>query len=340
MAGPLLEAARDLLGQVSPGGPNNVMACCPFHVNKHGQRESHPSFGFNTYNGLWNCYSCGERGNLRQLLFKLGVGGDGPLSTHWQSIIEELKARAPLHLPREGYWLRPFPEDKVIPESSLGLFMFAPKQMLLWGFQKELLRQEDVGYDRHHRRITFPLRDYIGQLVGFSGRALLEGDNPRYKVYDQKEYAALGMPLLDPPAKGQLLWGYHQAVAVLQQQPNQPVVWVEGFKARLWCVQHGLPATIALLGSSMSEEQQHLLERIGGTHYLFLDNDGAGEKKYAIASRLSKSSDIRIPIYQALQPDALSPGDLFAAIHDAPSYLAWKLRQPSKINPYTYRKPT
>lgn len=335
----LAEVAKQLLGEVQRAGPNNVMARCPLHLNKHGVRETNPSFGLNIQNGLWNCYSCGEKGNLKQLLYKLNVGGDLGLASNWKDILEELKARAPVRVPRTGYWLKPFPEEKVLPEHVLGLFRHAPQQMLVWGFRKAVLRAYDIGYDSKNCRITFPLRDFTGQLVGFSGRDLLNLGGPRYKVYGKREYELWGLPALDHPPKGELLWGYHQAVAVTSTRPGLPIVLTEGFKAHLWLVQAGYPVTLALLGSAMTEEHQHLLERLGGTIYVFLDNDAAGQKKYQIAERLSRTHDVRIPIYPTTQPDQLPPEEVRAAIENAPSYLTWRFQNPPDINPYTYRPP-
>lgn len=337
MTGRLVPVLQELFSPnpLQPAGKLNVMVPCPLHRNQYGQQESRASFGIHTENGLWNCYSCGEKGNLRQLLQKMGLVGEGPLPVQWTEVLEAIKADAPIERRKEGFYLHPFPDDLVLEEHVLGLFQRIPLQMVEWGFHRRILQRYDVGFDVKHLRITFPLRDYIGQLVGFSGRTVAD-EIPRYKVYTEREYERWGLPPLPPAPKGQLLWGYHQAVATLQQNPDQPVVLVEGFKAHLWLVQAGFSATIALLGSSMTDEQQHLLERLGGTLYLFLDNDAAGEKKYALAQRLSPSCDVRIPEYPTKQPDELHPQTIPTYLANSPSYVTWKLQRPPTINPYTY----
>ena len=43
------------LKNAKPSGKNQMMACCPFHEDKH------PSFGYSTENGRWKCFaSCGN----------------------------------------------------------------------------------------------------------------------------------------------------------------------------------------------------------------------------------------------------------------------------------------
>ena len=313
------------------------MVRCPLHRNSAGQPETNPSCGIHIHNGLWHCFSCGQRGNFKQLLFKMGVIGEGPLPIEWEEVIQQLKDAAPAAAPRNGYWLKPFPPELVLPESTLGLFQFVPDQMLKWGFQRKTLIAHDVGLDKRNIRITFPLRDFTGQLVGFSGRALLDQDLSRYKVYTELEYKKWGVTALPPAPKGQILWGYHQAVAVLQQRPGLPIFLTEGFKAHLWLTQCGCEVVIASLGSDMTAEHMHLIERLGGPIYLFWDNDKAGEKKYEVASRLSQVCDVRIPTYPTVQPDQLSPAQVAQATREAASYVEWRLKQPAK-NPYTYRR--
>jgi DNA primase len=174
----------------------------------------------------------------------------------------------------------------------------------------------------------------VRQLVGFSGRALFDETKPRYKVYDHNEYRKWGLPELPPPPKAQILWGYDEVVAVKLHKPKLPLILVEGFKARLWLLQHGYHSTVALLGSSMSEEQQHLIERIGGTVYVFLDNDPAGSKKFEIAARLDRSCEVRIPVYDTLQPDSLSKDQLYQTFINAPTVAAWRIHKQTQPYPF------
>lgn len=45
---------------------NEYMALCPFHSDRT------PSFSFNAETGVWNCFGCGEKGNIKQFLEKFG----------------------------------------------------------------------------------------------------------------------------------------------------------------------------------------------------------------------------------------------------------------------------
>lgn len=336
--GPLAPIIEQLLGRMGSAGGYNVMTSCPLHT-KNGQKEAHPSFAIRTDNGLWFCHSCKAFGSFRALLTRMGVSGGG-MSSYMDNVEAVLRATTP-DAPFDPVWVKPIDSKYVLPEHILGLFDFAPRQMLLWGFQKKVLRQFNVGYDTKHDRITFPLRDYTGQLVGFSGRAARDGMVPRFKFYTKPEYEAWGLPATGFEDKSHIIWNYDQ-VRAASAFSDTPVIVVEGFKACLWLYQCGFTSVVALLGSSMSHTQQRLLERLGSKLYLMLDNDGGGQHKYEMARSLSQSCKVHIPEYPTRQPDTLTPEQITEAIDSAPSYLSWTARapigQPDLVKAYLRRQ--
>jgi len=328
----LLPVIQQLLGETRRAGRGNVMALCPF---PHATGRDHtPSFAIHTETGLWLCHACKRCGNFRALL--RGLGSPSGSIEKIVELAAEIQRESQLDVADQAVWVRAFPKDRVLPEESLGLFDEAPTDLIRAGFSKRLLRTFNVGFDRKNCRITFPLRDHTGQLVGFSGRSIFEDQVPRYKVYTKREYGRWGLPLLDPPEKGKLLWNYDQVAAISEHAPGSPVIVSEGFKSTLWLRQCGYPYVVALLGSIMTEEQQALLERLNGVLYLFLDQDPAGDHRYEMAEKLSESSDVRLPLYPRggkLQPDALTPEEVHQALNSAPTYTSYCLnrcKQPTK----------
>jgi len=291
------------------------MVVCPFH-QKDGRPERTGSLAFSIQTGQWFCHTCGEGGGMRKLLSKLCL----PEDTLSSKLFEELDVQGPAK--GRFYLTDPRIEARYrLPESVLGLFDThpgMPQAVLDWGFSYRTFRTFDLGYDKKHLRITFPLRDFQGNLVGFSGRAL--DDHPaRYKVYKEREYGAWGITSTPLEEKGKIIWNYDRVASALMHVYDAPILVVEGFKACMWLVQLGFTNTVALLGSSMSEQQHALLERLGGTLYLFLDNDAAGKKKFAIGERLANTGcSVRVPEYPTPQPDTLTRAQAESAIHCAP----------------------
>lgn len=334
------------LRKVRRVGPENASAICPFHRKPDGSEEKNPSFSVSLSKGVWHCFTCDAGGNLFTLLRDLGVTRVA-IDGQYGVLLEELRKN---HVPEfnptktEAYTSDP------LPEGVLGLFEYCPMAMVDPDyaayidpkdpvvFDEDLLKRKDVGFDIVHNRITFPLRDLAGRLIGISGRTVI-GEVPRYKVYD-REYLKFEYPERLQTRKGSILWNAHDVYPRLfYGQPTEKLLVVEGFRACLWAIQCGYKNTVALLGSSMSVVQQWVIERIGCEVYLMLDNDLAGTSAVAgyiddngnqrdgIAARLNRSMDVRIVRYPTKQPTELTADQFHQAVEQSPKYHTWIINE-------------
>ena len=288
--GPILDIVRPYLkGKIKRSGTENIITLCPFH-NDHS-----PSFWLNVNDGLWICFSCGMRGNLKSFLKNAGLTG-----TALDEAMEPVKGLIQNHKARQKrkqdlqFHGDPYQGEVILPEALLGVYDYKPRMMVNAGFEASILRQFDIGYDHRLKRVTFPLRDLYGNLVGISGRATVRGDTPRYKVYRGGYRDSSGRYVTGDFGENfddeypnyhlkshKFLWNSHRVYQqVLQDERGwEPVVIVEGFKACMWLVQHGFPTTVALTGSSISKDQMNIIARMSGNPIvLFLDNDEPGRK--------------------------------------------------------------
>ena len=326
MSDGILQVAQSHLRKVKRSGNEDVMAICPFHSKADGSEEKNPSFAMNIYSGLWYCHSCHSRGNLYSFLRNIGLPR-ADIDFYYKGVLEEAEQYAPK---------RPDPLDPVqatkepLEESLLGLFDFCPQLLLDEGYPEELLRQFDVGYDERHQRITFPLRDTKGVLVGLSGRAV-NGAFPRYQVYD-KEYLDFGLPERKTEKRA-LLWNAHKVLIqhAFQTDPSEKyVVVTEGFKAVMRVAQAGITNVVGLLGSYMSNEQQWILERLAdGPIFMMLDNNEAGRSGQLDATKRLVKTVPRVWVvdYDAPQPSELHPTAIPTALLAAKPALTWLNQQ-------------
>lgn len=248
---------------------------CPFH--KEG-REKTPSFYWNIDNGLFCCHSCKTAGGLPTFLKLVGLPRaaiDELLQNTEYSLLLR-KLQNPFVRKRN---LNVLASNPVLPEALLGTFDFHPNKMSTWGFDDGVVAEYDIGYDLRRKRITFPIRDVYGRLVGISGRADSEILLPRYLLYREEELGDLspGYKL----EKSHVMWNAHRLWAEYMTGHDDPcwgpiIILVEGFKAALFLMQNGYPDTVALMGSSMSAVQRYILSVLGGDVFVFLDNDSAG----------------------------------------------------------------
>lgn len=325
----VLELAYKHLHKVRKSGPDNIEAICPFHLKADGTPERKASFRMSLSKGVYFCHSCHTRGNLFTFLRDIGFSRV-LIERNYRFLIDQVASNQP---PPPNP-LKPLVfELASIEEAVLGLFDYCPTDLLDSGFHRDTLYRFEVGYDNWHQRVTFPLRDLKGRLVGISGRGA-DGVVPRYKIYD-KEYQRWQLPQRGQLDRRAIMWNADRVYPLVyfEKPSGTKVVVVEGFKACMWLHQCGIKNVVALMGTYLSWEHKWVLERLGSNVYLFLDNNYAGRSgTIQAAESLAKSLNVYIIKYprrlqedEDAQPDSCSPIEATEAVASAPSYLNWLL---------------
>ncbi|HVZ52955.1 MAG TPA: DNA primase, partial [Pseudolabrys sp.] len=156
-----------------------------------------------------------------------------------------------------------------------------------------------VPYDRFRDRVMFPITDLRGRVIAFGGRAL-EKDVPA-KYLNSPE-----TPLFH---KGSNL--YNIATARQAAHDGATVIAVEGYVDVIAMVMAGFPATVAPLGTALTEEQLGLLWKMADEPVLCFDGDKAGVRAAFRAvelalPRLKPGKSLKF----ALLPEGQDPDDL------------------------------
>jgi DNA primase len=126
-------------------------------------------------------------------------------------------------------------------------------------------REEGGAYDRFRNRLLFPIRDHKGAVVGFGGRALGDGQTPKY----------LNSPQSAVFDKSQILYGLDLARPNIQR--NGQVVIVEGYMDVVVAHQAGQTNVVGTIGTALTDHHAELLKRIAKKVILCLDPDTAGD---------------------------------------------------------------
>jgi DNA primase len=141
-----------------------------------------------------------------------------------------------------------------------------------------------------HGRVVIPIHNEHGELVAYAGRAI-DGSEPRYKL----------------PAgfhKSQELFNLRRAT--LETGIDRRVVVVEGFFDCMRVSAAGFPC-VALMGSSLSAQQEELLARHFKNACLMLDGDEAGRKATdECLLRLAR----RMWVWAVMLPEGTQPDQL------------------------------
>lgn len=121
------------------------------------------------------------------------------------------------------------------------------------------------AYDFFTKRITFPLWDKDGHIVGFSAR-IYRNEKDTSKYMNSKETIIF--------KKGETLYNYHKAKDSAKKEKE--IIVVEGFMDAIRCAANGITNVVALQGTAMTNEQISLLKKLRVRVTLCLDNDNAG----------------------------------------------------------------
>jgi DNA primase len=164
-----------------------------------------------------------------------------------------------------------------------------------------LISGEDIAlpFDRFRDRVMFPISDFRGRVIAFGGRAL--GDDAHAKYLNSPE-----TPLFH---KGASL--YHGAPARAAAHQGAQLIAVEGYVDVIAMVMAGFEATVAPLGTALTEDQLGLLWKMADEPVLCFDGDKAGRRA------AYRSVDLALPQLRpgkslrfAILPEGQDPDDL------------------------------
>lgn len=184
-------------------------------------------------------------------------------------------------LPRDSYWLSQFLSEKGFSLNLLqksGIFSFNGRNCFM------------------NERLIFPIKDLQGSIVGFGGRALEEGKEPKY-INSRDDLLF---------KKKNILYGFYQASQSIRQEKIAMVC--EGYLDVLAWHISGVKIAVAPLGTSFTYEQATLLKRFSNKVIFSFDRDKAGVeatlKSFLMVESLGLESDTIV------LPEGKDPADI------------------------------
>ena len=186
---------------------------------------------------------------------------------------------------------------------SLDSWDFVSKFLLKRGFPPEYMeqagliiyREKDESYfDRFRNRVMFPIMDYQGNTIAFSGRAMGD-DEPKY----------LNSPETPIFNKSKTLYNFHHARPHIRKK--EQVVIFEGFADCISAVRAGVENSVATMGTALTDQHIQLLKRNTDQVLICYDSDSAGLNAANRAVNMLQETDFTVKV--ALMPDNMDPDD-------------------------------
>ena len=318
-------------------GKGDMWAPCPFH------QEKTASFHVDDRKGYYYCFGCGAKGDALGFIKETE-------NVSFMEAVEILSLEAGMQLPVLDLKSKEKSNRQTkladVMEQALNFFRLrlntssaanARSYLSERGLNQEVLERFEIGfapdswqelwehlteksvdeelilaaglakpsnkgkrpYDTFRNRIIFPIRDPRGRCIGFGGRAMDPTDNAKY----------LNSPETELFDKGRSLYNYGPAREAIGK--GQILIVAEGYMDVIALSQVGFNATVAPLGTAVTETQLQLMWRVSDEPIIALDGDKAGVRA---AQRLI---DLALPLLQAgkslrfvVLPEGQDPDDL------------------------------
>lgn len=325
----------------------NYKALCPFHSEKS------PSFVISPQKNIAHCFSCGKWGwpinflmEIEKIEFREAIGllakeawvelkidfskGRDEKWGDIYALYRETAAwyhRALFEKENERY-LTYLTDRKISHEiierfqlwcstDSRSLYFFLKEKWFTPSFLLESGIFLSESRDKFFWRITFPIANSMGHVVGFTWR-VLDDALPKY----------LNSPASTIFDKSSILYGFHLAKQTISKTGE--VYVVEWQMDTIALHQAGIDNAVGISGTALTKDHIHLLKRFAKTIYLTLDADSAWVKATfaSIENLLNSDMEVRIiRIPSGKDPDEFikSWGDFTSLKKDALSPIAFYL---------------
>jgi DNA primase len=182
--------------------------------------------------------------------FSLGYAPMG-----WNNLASALALEDQAQLQACGLLIIPTPETTQESGTQLGTPQTATA----------LTPRKNKAYSRFRDRIMFPIRSIQGEIIGFGGRIIDQGE-PKY----------LNSPETSLFIKGNELYGLYEARTGLRKKGYALVV--EGYMDVVALAQLGFPNAVATLGTACSSQHMQKLFRFTESVVFSFDGDTAGQR--------------------------------------------------------------
>jgi len=257
------------------GRRDQLAGRCPIH---RGQRED--SLRASLSENAFHCFACQAGGNVLDFVAAMehcSVREAALRLEHWFGVPRLAGSRSPAPTPAgdpQGELVRKKEASNAALRFVLTGVDSTHPYLALRGIDGATAAQFGVGFyagpGLMSGRIVIPIRNALGEIVAYAGRATDAG-RPKYKL-------PTGF------RKALELFNLHRAAAT----DSKTVIVVEGYFDCMRVHQAGLPWVLALMGSSLSVQQETALLQRFERAVVMLDGDVAGRAAgRSIAARLS-----------------------------------------------------
>lgn len=259
---------------------SELWACCPFHS------EAEPSFHISTDKKVYKCWGCGASGNIFSFVRNLDTVSTSKEVSYRDAVLKccricGIKVSAKdisdyeEELPdeQEITMVKAVDEDyqpPIFQETAIKKYYRRTHSYFInRGFKKSTLDYLEMGFmsgdtkDAMNNRCVFPIRTIDGELIGWTGRIVIQGVDPKWKHAPAKEFK-----------KYYCLYNIDKAIGYIDKSGEVNVVESVANLARM--IEADKYNTVATLGAGISKFQFDSLEKYANRIVFWYDWDHGG----------------------------------------------------------------
>lgn len=307
----------DVVGRSVPlkRAGSNYKGCCPFH------NEKTPSFVVSEQKQIFTCFGCGASGDVIEYVKRYynldfseaveKIAAEEGITLEKSSYNDNRDIYYKANKLAANFFYRSFTEKAnkgyaymkrrgispaILKKFGIGyadeqwdsLYQYLLSQSVDKKIMVELgLVSEGKNgkcYDKFRNRVIFPIINTGGKVIGFGGRAIDPGDNPKYlnsaesKVFQKKNN----------------LYGLNISRQSVGKEDY--IILVEGYMDTIALYQSGVENVAASLGTALTENQAKLIKRYTRNVVLSYDADGAGRAAALRGLEILKKEDCKVKV--------------------------------------------
>lgn len=325
----IMAVVEALGSKVARKGPREGVTTCPWH------HDTNPSLTLNSKENLCYCFSCCNGGD--SISYTKQLNGDS-----FVEAVERIARLVNIDIEyqddeRSAEIRRQFAEARQLTSAEHGIYRNnlcsdlgcqARDYLGARGILAATSKTFELGYASRgffSQRITIPIHDYKGEIVGFSGRAIGK-ELPKYKNSPNNVLFN----------KSHLVFNEHRAKR--HAIDSGAIIFVEGYFDVISMTQHGISNVVAMMGVGAPERS--LIKRLSTYAKRFVlcyDGDSGG---ITAINRFTKNCedlifDGSISVSVATIPEGEDPDSLLRlskhrfmdALNGATPWIDWKISQ-------------
>ena len=341
--------------QLQPAG-KSYKGLCPFH------QEKTPSFMVSKERKIFNCFSCGEKGNVAGFLMKYKnmtfVDALKTLAERYHIPLEIDSTHAPLEKFNRLYEINRTALDYYqLALTNLEVGRPALEYLLKRGLDVQTIKTFEIGFSPNDQDALYKnLKTKYQELdlidLGlikknaeghyydlFRNRIIFPIKNAQGKIIgfsgrlylnSDNEPKYVNSPFTQIFTKGEVLYNLDKAIPVVKQ--SKRLVLYEGFMDVIASVRAGIKESIATMGTALTSEQARLIKKNTDNVVLCYDGDSAGFEAMMKAIKLLQNEDLIVNL--VVLPEQLDP-DEYVKKYSKEKYRDYINNQ--QIDPFEFR---